>query len=288
MNPTTMIRKLHFLYSLAATSLLFFSQSNAGTIIVSEAFGGLAADPLNGTTADTFDAAITTAGGSSTWVGSTDFAADGSTPVSTSTLSGIWLDLGDYINDHKGEADGIFELTATMTHASGSSTNNLAALAIGFRVDSTPNPAQHFLFGGVASWWQRGNGTLSEMIIGPGNGNRVATADVPAGDTPVTVTITLDLSTHNGVDDFGSVSYESSQFPINPVNNGDPDLPFDLTADVDFRYLLVSESRQTGGTFDNLSLVQVPEPGSLALLGISGFCCLLTAASAQVHIGKSA
>ncbi len=90
---------------LLSTILLAFAANSQAATIVTENFGGLSTAALNGTTADTFDAAITTAGGSSTWVGqagggtgaaSVRFNADGSITTSGSVDGAAYLSVGNY------------------------------------------------------------------------------------------------------------------------------------------------------------------------------------------------
>lgn len=72
---------------------------------MAEDFRGLAENILNDTTAFHFSSDIETAGRSSTWLADAGFKADGSI---TERRKSAYLDLGSYINDAKGAANGIF------------------------------------------------------------------------------------------------------------------------------------------------------------------------------------
>ncbi len=77
--------------------------SGSFKILIQENFGSPGA-ALNGTAADTFDAALTSAGGSSTWGAAASFLVDGT--VSLATRQAACLNLGNYINSAKGAAAG--------------------------------------------------------------------------------------------------------------------------------------------------------------------------------------
>jgi hypothetical protein len=85
-------------------------------ILIKENFGGTGA-ALNGTTTDTFDAAITAAGGSSTWVAAANFLDNG--VVTLATKQAAYLNLGSYINNAKGTVDGKFNVTMTISPTCG-------------------------------------------------------------------------------------------------------------------------------------------------------------------------
>lgn len=85
--------------------------ASAAILLVSESFDGNSADNLNGTSAGTFSSAIGDAGGSSTWGANTAFTADGGVTLYRGSAH---LNLGSYINDAKGQQNGIFVLQATV------------------------------------------------------------------------------------------------------------------------------------------------------------------------------
>lgn len=79
LKQTTIARpRIELFAAIASVGIICLNPATAASTIVSESFGGLGTDPLNGTTADTFSSAITTAGGSSTWSATTPgWQADG-------------------------------------------------------------------------------------------------------------------------------------------------------------------------------------------------------------------
>ena len=157
------------------------------TTIISESFGGLSSSDLSTDTADSFASAITTAGGSSTWGANTNIKADGSYSISASNggpaagdYASAYLNLGSYINDRKGAADGLFTLQLTMT------VPNVASWStIGFATENTPDTAKTFNdagFGGdsttgYSTMLYRNTGDI-DMFAGAGSGTQVAADDV--------------------------------------------------------------------------------------------------------------
>ena len=183
--------------------------SQAG-VLASENFGG-SGGALNGTTADTFAAAIVTAGGSSTWVADPGFLDDGSVSVNRGAA---YLNLGSYINDAKGTEDGKFDLTMTISETTGS------WISLGFSTLNTP--ATTFDFTGAAviglgTIIYRASGEL-DMFIGP---RTTGSTDGPDGNTgPRTLTVRLDLTPaggYDGVTNFGTVTWTDSG--LGAVNN---------------------------------------------------------------------
>ncbi|MCX6630380.1 MAG: hypothetical protein NTW28_22400, partial [Candidatus Solibacter sp.] len=107
----------------------------ASKILIKEDFGGTGA-ALHGTTADTFDAAITAAGGSSTWVAAANFLDNGA--VTLATRQAAYLNLGNYINNARGTAAGLFNLTMTIWPTTGT------WISLGFATNNTPNTLKDF------------------------------------------------------------------------------------------------------------------------------------------------
>jgi hypothetical protein len=245
--------------------------SAANVTVLSEAFGGLSTAGLSGTTADIFDSAITTAGGSSTWVANAAFKADGSV---ASNSGSAYLKIGSYINALKGTADGKFILTATIGQPSGSFW-----ISVGFSAAnlSTNLSASNFVgaFTGVATAVNRiASASGAEYF---GTGTTVATTNSNAGtfSGAVTFTTTLDFTTaggYDGTNNFGKVTFANS---FNSVVGS-----YTYTADTAFNGLGFTTS-STSGAISALSLVHVtasaiPEPATyaawmgLGLLGLAG------------------
>jgi hypothetical protein len=76
--------------------------------------------------------------------------------------------------------------------------------------------------------------------------------------------MTLDLTTaggYNGIDNFGTIYYE-----VGTVSLGS--YTYTSDADADFQYIGLTQaySGAADGYFSNLTLTQIPEPGTFALL----------------------
>ena len=128
------IRSRHIVASAAASLILAVTSANAA-VIVADNFGGTGA-ALNGKTADTFDAAITAAGGSSTWVAAGNFFDNG--VVTLATRQAAYLNLGPYLDNAKGTAAGLFKLTMTISPTTGQ------WISLGFATNNTPNTLKDF------------------------------------------------------------------------------------------------------------------------------------------------
>ncbi|MFZ9938525.1 MAG: hypothetical protein ACO3JG_15915, partial [Luteolibacter sp.] len=178
--------------------------------LIQEDFGG-AGVALNGTSADAFDAGITSAGGSSVWVADSGFRDNGSVSV---TRRSAHLNLGSYINDAKGTANGKFELTMTISATTGS------WISLGFSTLNAPATSNDFTQAaqsGLGTIIYRDTGEL-DMFIGPQTGG---STDGPDGNSgPRTLTVTLDLTPaggYDGVTSFGTVTWTDSA--LGAVNN---------------------------------------------------------------------
>ena len=262
------------LFGLALTAPL----SAANVTVLTEGFGGLVSDALSGTTADTFDSAITTAGGSATWVASQDFKANGSIVNSANNRS-AYLNLGNYINALKGNADAKFILTATITQptagsfvsvgfSAGTLTTGTTGTVSSIYSDLT-NPASGVAFKGVATSVMNTTDTAGTANYYAGLG-QAATFGAPIDPGvltgPVTFTTTLDFTTaggYNGTTNFGTATFANS---LNSVTGS-----FIYTSNVAFNGLGFTKDASTVANLSNLSLVQVtasavPEPATYAAL----------------------
>ncbi|MGJ8656137.1 MAG: sialate O-acetylesterase [Akkermansiaceae bacterium] len=247
--------KLKLTLILTTISLLAADFTTAQTIIVNETFSGTGA-ALNGTTAETFSAAITTSGGSNTWLAADTFLDDGVVVVGSSANSSAHLNIGNYINNAKGTSSGVFELTMTIGNVSGS------WFSLGFSEQNSPTTTSHFLNrDGTGTIILRSNGEL-DMWGGPENGAAIDGPNNNAGDR--TLTIALDLSTYDGVTDFGTVTWSDSLLGVVATHS--------YTEDVDFSSIFISEANSTTSTLSNLTLTQVaqatqPEEWDIYLIG---------------------
>jgi len=241
---------------------LLVGTSYAAIILVADDFSGSSATNLVGTNVDTFDAAIALSGGSGTWTGVfNNLKADGS--VSGNNGKSNYIDLGSYINDHKGAADGIFSLTATMA--------STGSIHLGFsnktNFSDTTTTDVHML-GGVEF---ADNDNAINMFAGPGAGDSyISVATVAAAATPVTLTVTLDLTSsfYDGSTKFGKVTW--TEAVLGEVGSTT------FNSDQNFRAIQImgSITGKLDGDFDNLTLSQIPEPRS-SLLGALGILLLL-------------
>jgi len=257
---------------------LALSASANAAVIVSENFGGLDANNLSGTSADTFSSAIVTAGGSATWVANSAFKADGGLTIYRGSA---YLNLGSYINDAKGASNGIFILQATIALPIQNGSEPGFA-TIGFAQENTPNTGKGFNNQGSGSASTNGLGTLiyrtNGIIDGFGGPSSTNIVNGPTGNTgDVTMRITLNLSSHNGVNDFGTVYFATNT----GVDGAFVELdPYVFNADRNFGSILLSgftsqasSSNTITSSFSDLTLSQIPEPAA-ALLGSLGMLLL--------------
>jgi hypothetical protein len=228
-------------------------------VIVAEDFGG-SGGALTGTTANTFASGIATAGGSSTWVADPGFLDDGSVNV---FRGAAYLNLGSYINDAKGTADGKFDLTMTISETSGS------WISLGFSTLNTPATTFDFTGAeviGLGTIIYRLTGEL-DMFIGV---RTSGSTDGPDGNTgPRTLTVSLDLTPaggYDGVSNFGTVTWTDSD--LGEINNLGTAFP--LPNQPIGAILVTAATGGPQGSVSALTLSQIPEPSALALLGLGG------------------
>lgn len=269
MNKKTSLRGILFGLSITAAIWLMPITSVSAVLVVAENFNGLQANFLNTKVADTFNAAITTAGGSGTWAASTRFKQNGAlTNDGGNIRTSANLQLGNYINNTKGTSNGQFDLTMTIVDiftsafsfdylSLGFSSAALGGLATnsGFDFQNQSSVATIILrqsrdtatYGGV---------NLANTVVGPNlTGSRTFTVSLnltPAGG-------------YNGTSNFGTVTWSDSV--IGNIRS------FTYTAATDFNYIYLSQNSITA-QIDNLTLTTVPEPSSLALL-VGAFLCLV-------------
>ena len=223
--------------------------------IVAEYFGGTGSAGLNGTSADTFAAAIATAGGSATWTAGSSFRNSGTVTVDTAN-TGASLNLGSYINAAKGTANGKFDLTMTISETAGS------WVSLGFTSQNSPAVNKNFTdvgLGvpgstlGIATIIRRsttsiGNANRIDAYAGPTNTNPI-TGTAQTGSR--TLTVSLDLTPgggYNGSTNFGTVTFADSV--AGTVGS------FTYTTNPAFGAIFLSEENSSGGTISNLYLTQ--------------------------------
>lgn len=235
--------------AICSMAVALVATSASAQTVVSESFGGLNSDPLNGTTADTFSSAITTAGGSSTWSAPTaGWNADG---TMTGNNGSAFLNLGSFINGAKGQADGVFTLSATVT-VTGGSWGSLGFL-------DSPTTGSNFTTTGEGTWLYRDGGDL-DIFGEDGSSNSVEGPNVTAGSSQL-LTLVLDLSDHDGTTNFGSVA-----FYLGTAESGSLEHTFEYTSDRSFTAIGMTATGTPQGSYSDLTLTQVPEPSAFALL----------------------
>ena len=249
--------------SALAISSVSATLTQASVIIIQENFAGAASSDLAGTTPTT---------GTGTWIGDAGFKADGSMSLGGNRSAS--LDLGSVINDAKGTADGLFQLTTTLA-----APTSGAWYSIGFGQEAAPSTSAHFLgqnsigslilrsTGEIDMW--AGNGFTPNGLTAIGNSNAIDGPDLTSGETR-TFIIEVDLRNWDGVTDFGTVSYSDSVVgaigsfaytEASATSQGDPD----------WNSITLSGPNTAAGNYSSLTLTQitaVPEPGSVALLSL--------------------
>ena len=240
--------------SVTASLILAATSANAG-VIVAENFGGTGA-ALNGTTADTFNAAVTAAGGSATWGAGAAFLDNGTVTVDTLQNS-AYLNLGSYINNAKGTASGMFDLTMTISPTVGN------WISLGFATNTTPITTKNFTDTGVGV----ANSTVGiatilyravsapgelDMFGGLKSGSAVDGPDGNTGNRTVTVTLDLTPAFYNGSTTFGKVTWSDSVLGMLTNHT--------YTTEPSFGSILISDSASSAGTVSALTLTQILPP----------------------------
>jgi len=181
------------------------------TLVVAN-FGGGATE-LNGVAADAFDAGVTAAGGSGTWVSKPGgFQANGAI-LSTAGDAAAYLTLGSYINASKGTTSGKFLLSATYTVK----PPTASWVSLGFFSNPTLTNSNFInLIGGLATIIYRSTSTgLSTFHIK----NSPAGSSLAATGAQV-VTVELDFTPaagYNATSNHGKVRYFAGATQIGPT-----------------------------------------------------------------------
>ncbi len=228
--------------------------TGASKILIRQNFDGTGV-ALNGTTADTFDSGITAAGGSSTWVAAANFLDNG--VVSLATRVAAYLNLGSYIDDTRETADGLFDLTMTISPTTGT------WISLGFAKENNPNTLKDFTNTGSGTAATTGLGTIVyratsapgelDMWGGPLTAGAV---DGPDGNTGNrTITVTLDFTPaggYNGVNNFGKVTW--SDDVLKTLGS------YTYATARNFGSILITDSLNSSGTISALTLTQIWPP----------------------------
>jgi hypothetical protein len=252
--------------AITGTSAWAFTTTTATPLVVGN-FSGSGAS-LDGTTADTFAAVITTAGGSPTWDAATGFLENGAV---SGGRSAAYLNIGTFLNDTKGTAAGKFELTMTIGETTGS------WISLGFGAENTPNILKDFTNTGTGTGPTNGVATIIyraqnaspagelDMFGGPVGTNVIDGPDAQTGFR--TLTVALDLTPTGGYDgtaNFGKATWYDSA-------SGAPLGSHTYTAEPNFGSILITRSASTTGTINALALYQTGTVGNTFASWISGF-----------------
>ena len=226
--------------ALAVGLLALPAQHAAASTIYNETFSGAGTTDLNGTAPDT------TTGGE-VWSASTDWKKDGSIVAGGITDDNAFLAFTP-------ESGKVYTLSATLATPSG------AWAAVGFTETANTgggtgnddfwrnNPDE------VGPWVLYRSSTNVDSFLGPLTGGAE-----DEGDHVGPITLSIELNTQGAAWSaewfINGGSVRSETFATNPTN---------------ISYVGLSRESGAGASFDNFSLTVVPEPGSLALLGLGG------------------
>jgi hypothetical protein len=245
-------------------SALLTGLSTQAAVIVSESFGGSNANSLDGTSADTFDAAILTAGGVNQWQTISDvnyIRAGGDFSVPAGNSGSSLLDLGSYINDARGTASGKFILQASFTQTA------TAASGVGLSFNPTTNTSQRFWESSSAVAIYRG-ATNTGYDFGTINAGNTFDGGNFTGLT--TLKIELDMTSWDGSTNYGLVNF------YDPTDLGSIAWTYNFTAaDNTNGFTSINSIRIqyyggniTDASVSDFTLTQIPEPSSLILVGL--------------------
>lgn len=244
-----------------ATACFTAQATTQAEIIVSESFGG-GATVLAGTTADTFASGIAAVGGSNTWNASSAFSANGT--YSSGTSDAAYLVMGSYINDTKGTASGFFTLEGTVGLSVGTGADWAALGFFDQDLAGTGNAFYENNSGIGTAMFRRIDSNQADYYGGPGTYAAVNKANYSLGSGnsgSMTFKIELDLTDYNGSTNYGSVSFYRN-------GNATADTVIEFGGDRDISAIGFSQFGSGAGSIANLTLTQVPEPGSLALISV--------------------
>jgi hypothetical protein len=232
-----------------------------GILLVEELFGGASSSGLNGKITDLFDASLINAGGSATWLAGAAFRADGSVTTDTAQNSAS-LNLGTFINSHKGQVDGKFVLTASISETVS------VWISLGFSQLNSPSTTQNFsAANGVATVLYRAQNAspAGEIDLFPILNSNVI--DGPDGNIGTrTLSVILDLTPsggYNGTTNHGTVTWVDRVLGTLGSHT--------YTANANFGSILLSEGNSSTGSVSALSLRQIQPIANTYATWISGF-----------------
>lgn len=271
-------KKGALLVAVFAVALVVMSGTTAhAALLVQEDFDGDGSN-LAGKTPDFFSGDITLGGDvDGLWDAKSNggWRRNGDVGVSTDVNTAAHIELGSYIDDARGTASGIFELSMEIAQFTDKDEASAGYISLGFS-KASPADNRQFTNSDVS-----GRATLTRRIEAEDNtvevytgkeagGNTASTTDVLAN--PQLFTIRLDLTAHNGVDNWGTAAFYIGDSSSGTLIGGSA-LALDATNSSFPSIALTLLDAQ--GSIGNLRLEQVPEPATMAMLAIGGVGVLL-------------
>ncbi len=228
---------------------------SAGVIVV-ENFSGNGSGGLAGTAADRFSPGITAAGGAATWVAHSGFLDNGL--VNNTSRRAAYLNMGSYINNAKGTAKGLFQLSLTISETTGT------WISLGFGQENTPSTDKDFTnsssdspapaqtttgLGTIIYRATNATPTANALACFGGAGSANGLGNITGIRGNRTLTVTLDLTPAGGT--YGKVTWSDSVLGV--LGN------YTYTGAKNFGSILISGTAT--GTISNLTLSQVGVSG---------------------------
>ncbi len=171
--------------------------------------------------------------------------------------SSAYLNLGTYINGTRGTDAGKFVFSVTLNG------RPLTASWLGIAIfgSAAVTNANFTANDSTAAMIYRSTGDIDPFANGTAN---QPTEDGAFFTGSQTLTMSLDLTTaggYNGTNNFGTIAFAVGTTSLGSVT-------YTTLADADFQYIGLTQAAATGGDgyYSNLTLTQIPEPESFALL----------------------
>jgi hypothetical protein len=231
-------------------------------VIVEELFDGPSASWLNGKSVSTF---IITTGGDvdGLWDAKNNLGAwhqDGAVGDSVRVNSGAHIELGSYIDDARGTALGVFELSLEISELTDPDSGSSGFVSFGF---AKAGPADNRPFFNVAevagrvTLTRRIEAEANTVIVYEGIGTGGTSASTTAALTdPQLFTIRLDLTAWDGATDFGTAAF----YIGDSASGTQIGSTMDLDANTSSFPCIALTLEYAQGSIDNLKLIKVTQP----------------------------